>query len=86
MQFKLDCRHAGERELISRLINENTLKRPRSVRENVDRRMRRNVTGCAPRHAAMNNSLHPFRTRHKTSEAEDARAYISGSIVANPQL
>lgn len=34
---------AGERELISRLISENTLKRPRSVRENVGRRMRRSV-------------------------------------------
>jgi len=31
----------------------------------------------AARHAAMNNSLHPFRTRHRTSKAEDARAYIS---------
>jgi len=37
------ARRADERELISRLISENTLKRPRCVRENVGRRMRRAV-------------------------------------------
>jgi len=62
------ARRADERELISRLISENTLKRPRCVRENVGRRMRRAVV-----RARGNNPLHSFRARG-TSYARKALA------------